>query len=719
MKSSSTTVLVIEDNPSDARLLREMFKEQVSQGVTFTEVECLGDAERAFAGGGIDVVLLDLALPDAQGMEAIRRVQAIAPRVAIVVLTGMDNEEVAIQALQEGAQDFLVKGQVDSRGLLRSLRYAVERKSLRVELFNEKERAQVTLNCIGEGVICTDRLGKVTLLNVVAETMTGWSFKEAEGRPLGDVLRLMNGSNRVMVANPTGAMLVAKRLSTPCPNCLLLHRSGYETAIEESFAPIYDREGLQSGSVVVFRDVSEARRIANQMAHTAKHDSLTGLPNRLLFNDRVNQAIAFARRHKKQLAILFLDLDGFKHINDSLGHSAGDRLLQSVAKRLVDCGRASDTVSRQGGDEFVVLLSEVAQPEDAAIAARRILQAVAETHLLAEHEVQVSTSIGVSVYPDDGKDAETLIKNADTAMYQAKENGRQSFQFFRTAMNLRAVERQFIEDGLRRALEQDEFTLHYQPKINIRTGLITGAEALIRWNHPVRGTIAPAAFISVAEDSGLILPIGNWMLGKACAQARAWIDAGLSLATLAVNVSALEFRDQHFVVGLFGILERSGLDPRVLELEVTENVLMKHAESAAAVLETVRRRGIKVALDDFGTGYSNLGYLRDAPIDALKIDESFVAQITGARDSTSIVTAVISMARSLRLRVVAEGVETLEQLAFLQAHGCDEAQGYYFSRALLPVEFSELLRTGVRADGLSIVANRSEGTDLVQPVALA
>lgn len=286
-------------------------------------------------------------------------------------------------------------------------------------------------------------------------------------------------------------------------------------------------------------------------------------------------------------------------------------------------------------------------------------------------------------------------------------------------MNLRAVERQFIEDGLRRALEQDEFTLHYQPKINIRTGLITGAEALIRWNHPVRGTIAPAAFISVAEDSGLILPIGNWMLGKACAQARAWIDAGLSLATLAVNVSALEFRDQHFVVGLFGILERSGLDPRVLELEVTENVLMKHAESAAAVLETVRRRGIKVALDDFGTGYSNLGYLRDAPIDALKIDESFVAQITGARDSTSIVTAVISMARSLRLRVVAEGVETLEQLAFLQAHGCDEAQGYYFSRALLPVEFSELLRTGVRADGLSIVANRSEGTDLVQPVALA
>jgi diguanylate cyclase (GGDEF)-like protein/PAS domain S-box-containing protein len=714
----STTVLVVEDNPRDARVLREMFSEQVSE-VTYTDVECLADAERALAQGGIDVVLLDLGLPDAEGMEAIRRVQAIAPGVAIVVLTCVDSEAMAIQALQEGAQDYLVKGQIDTRGLLRSLRYAVERKFLRAALFNEEERAQVTLNCIGEAVICTDSLGKVTLLNVVAEAMTGWSFKEAAGRPLGEILQVMNSTSRVMVAVPTGAMLVAKPCVKFCPNCLLIHRGGRETAIEESIAPIYDREGLQTGAVVVFRDVSEARKNAAQMTHTAEHDSLTGLPNRLLLYDRVNQAIAFARRHKKRLAILFLDLDGFKHINDSFGHAAGDGLLQSVAKRLVDCGRASDTVSRHGGDEFVVVLSEVEHSEDAAIAARRMVEAVGEAHLVGEQEVHVSTSIGVSVYPDDGEDAETLVKNADTAMYQAKENGRQSFQFFKPAMNLRAVEREFIEQALRRALDRDEFTLHYQPKISFRTGLITGAEALLRWNHPVRGAIAPAEFIAVAEDCGLILPIGNWMLGKACEQARAWIDSGLSLVTMAVNVSALEFRDQHFVDSLFGILERSGLDPHVLELEVTEGVLMKHAESAATVLETVRRRGVRVALDDFGTGYSSLSYLRNFPIDALKIDQSFVAQITAAGDSASIVTAVISMARSLRLRVVAEGVETLEQLAFLQAHGCDEAQGYYFSRAVLPVQFGALLRSGIRASALSGTGNRFENEDAPGLVVLA
>ena len=279
--------------------------------------------------------------------------------------------------------------------------------------------------------------------------------------------------------------------------------------------------------------------------------------------------------------MLFLDLDGFKHINDSLGHPIGDKLLQSIAKRLVDCVRGSDTVSRQGGDEFVVLLSEVEQSEDAAITARRMLQAVAEAHSIDQHDLHVTASIGVSVYPDDGPDAETLIKNADTAMYQAKENGRQSYQFFKPAMNVRAVERQSIEEGLRRALERQEFALHYQPKINLRTGAITGAEALIRWTHPTRGSVSPAQFIPVAEDCGLILPIGDWVLREACTQARAWLDAGLPAATMAVNVSAMEFRDENFLEGVFAILDETGLDPRALELELTESVLMKHAESAA------------------------------------------------------------------------------------------------------------------------------------------
>jgi diguanylate cyclase (GGDEF)-like protein/PAS domain S-box-containing protein len=435
---------------------------------------------------------------------------------------------------------------------------------------------------------------------------------------------------------------------------------------------------------------SEAR-----MTHSAEHDFLTGLPNRMLLNDRVNRAIALAPRHRKKVAVLFLDLDGFKHINDSLGHSTGDKLLQSIAARLASCVRSTDTVSRQGGDEFVVLLSEVEHEEDPAITARRMLHAVADPHSIDGHDLHVTTSIGVSVYPDDGLNAETLIKNADTAMYQAKENGRQNYRFFKPAMNVRAVERQSIEESLRRALERQEFVLHYQPKINLKSGHITGAEALIRWQHPTRGLLSPAHFIPVAEDCGLILPIGNWVLREACGQARTWLDAGLSLATIAVNISAVEFRNEHFLKNVFAVLKDTRLDPRSLELELTEGVLMKHVESTESVLKALRASGVQLAVDDFGTGYSSLSYLRRFSVDALKIDQSFVRQITTAPRETAIVTAVISMGRSLNLRVVAEGVETAEELTFLQAHLCDEAQGYYFSRPVPPHQFATLLETGI------------------------
>jgi diguanylate cyclase (GGDEF)-like protein len=439
----------------------------------------------------------------------------------------------------------------------------------------------------------------------------------------------------------------------------------------------------------------DLRKSEAHLNYTARHDFLTGLPNRMLLNERFRQAILLARRHGKKVAALFLDLDGFKHVNDSLGHPIGDKLLQSVAKRLVACVRGSDTVSRQGGDEFVVLLSEMEQSEDAAVTARRMLQAVAEVHPVDQHDLHVTTSIGVSVYPDDGLDAETLIKNADIAMYQAKENGHQSYQFFEPAMNVRVVERQSVEESLRRALERREFALYYQPKINLRTGEITGAEALLRWNHPIRGLVSPAEFIPVAEDCGLILPIGNWVLREACEQAQAWVDAGLHLITMAVNISAIEFRDEHFLEGVSAILENSGLDAGSLELELTESVLMKHVASTASVLKALRAKGVQVAVDDFGTGYSSLSYLRTFSIDALKIDQSFIRQITTAPGETSLVIAVISMGRSLKLRTVAEGVETQDELTFLQAQQCDEAQGYLFSRPLPPKHFAKLLEAGL------------------------
>jgi diguanylate cyclase (GGDEF)-like protein/PAS domain S-box-containing protein len=698
-KKAINRVLLVEDNPGDARLLREMFNEQDSRTTELTIVQSMGDAEKYLAEDTCDIVLLDLGLPDAQGLAAVRRAHAAAPRVPLVVLTGLDDETLATQALQEGAQDYLLKSQIETygttRGLVRALRYAIERKILEDALFVEKERAQVTLNSIGDAVACTDMSGNLTFLNFVAEKLTGWSRQEAEGRPMAEIFRILDTANREIIPNPMDIAVRRDRTVHLPANSILVRRDGFEIPIEDSVAPIHDREGQAAGAVIVFRDVSAARALAVQMTHSAEHDYLTGLPNRMLLNDRISQAIALAPRHMKHVALLFLDLDGFKHINDSLGHPTGDKLLQSISERLIDCVRASDTVSRQGGDEFVVLLSEVEQSEDPAITARRMLEAVAQPHSIDHHDLHVTASIGVSVYPDDGLDAETLIKNADTAMYQAKENGRQGYQFFKPAMNARAVERQSIEEGLRRALERQEFELHYQPKVNLTTGAITGAEALIRWLHPTRGLVSPMDFIPVAEDCGLILPIGAWVLREACKQAQAWKDVGLPTMTMAVNVSAMEFRDKNFLAGLVATLAETGFDPRFLELELTESVLMKHATSTAIILRTLRERGIRVAVDDFGTGYSSLSYLQKFPIDAVKIDQSFVRQISTAGDDTTIVKAVIGMARGLKLRVIAEGVETAEEAAFLRAYRCEEAQGYFFSRPVPPQQFAILLKNGV------------------------
>ena len=694
-----TRLLLVEDNPGDARLLREMLNEPGSHQIAVTHVESMIEAEEHLAGGGFEIVLLDLGLPDAQGLEAVRRAVAAAPRIPLVVLTGMDDESLAGQALNQGAEDYLVKGQIETRGLLRALRYAIERKVIEEALYVEKERAEVTLNSIGDAVISSDVAGNITYLNLAAKEMTGWPLSEALGRPMAEVFLGVDADSREATPNPVMAAFNQDRTVYLLSNCVLIGRDRIEIPIEASVSPIRDRVGEATGAVVVFRDVSAARTTARQVTHAAQHDFLTGLPNRLLLNDRISQAIALAPRHEKQVALLFLDLDGFKHINDSLGHGIGDKLLQSIAGRLLACVRASDTVSRQGGDEFVVLLSEAEQWEDAVIVAGRMLDAVAAPYSIDNHELHVSTSIGVSVFPDDGADAETLIKNADTAMYQAKENGRQSYQFFKPAMNVRAVERQSIEEGLRGALERGEFVLHYQPKINLRTGAITGAEALIRWTHPVRGMVSPAQFIPIAEESRLIRPIGQWVLREACAQVQAWIDAGLPKVSMAVNVSAVELKGEGFLETCLATLADTGMVPSSLELELTESVLLTHAEPAAEILQTLREQGVTVAIDDFGTGYSSLSYLSRFPIDALKVDRSFVSEITATGGhNTAIVTAVISMARSLNLRVVAEGVETPNQLEFLQAHECDEAQGFLFSRPVPPDRFAQLLKTGISVE---------------------
>ena len=582
-----------------------------------------------------------------------------------------------------------------------------EQKEAEERLFAEKESAQVRLNSIGDSVFCTDIAKNINFLNVVAEKMIGWTFEDAKSKSVGEILRIEVGGRRELVSQQMDLALSQNRTVQLPAKGVFMHRDGRKIPVEGSVAPIRDRAGRNVGAVIVVRDVSSARAMALQMTHLAEHDALTGLPNRWLFTDRTAQAIVLAARNGGTIAVLFLDLDGFKHINDSLGHAIGDQLLQSIAGRLSGCVRISDTVSRPGGDEFVVLLSTLEHPEDVANAARRMLEAVVQAHSVGGHDLHVTASIGMSVYPNDGQDAETLIKNADTAMYQAKAHGRQSYRFFEPTMNVRAVERQSLEEGLRRALERGEFALHYQPKVNLATGEITGAEALIRWTHATRGSISPGQFIPVAEDSGLILPIGNWVLREACRQARLWAEAGTPVPTIAVNVSAIEFRQENFLENLFATVEETGLEPGGLELELTESVLMNRVESAASVLRALRARGIRIAVDDFGTGYSSLSYLRKFPIDALKIDQSFVRQITVSAADTTIVAAIIGIGRSMNLRVIAEGIETSKELAFLRDHQCDEGQGYYFSRPIPAEQFAKVLQTGIAEPVLSSPVVRS------------
>jgi diguanylate cyclase (GGDEF)-like protein len=421
----------------------------------------------------------------------------------------------------------------------------------------------------------------------------------------------------------------------------------------------------------------------------AHHDYLTELPNRLLLNDRLEQAMAAAHRQQQQLAVLFVDVDRFKHINDSLGHAIGDQLLLSVTGRLVASVRSSDTVSRQGGDEFVILLSTIAQAEDAALSANKILTALSLPHRVKEHDLQITVSMGIGIYPEDGTDAETLVKNADIAMLNAKDNGRNNYQFFRPNMNEHALERQSLESELRHALDRREFMLHYQPKMDLETQAITGAEALIRWRPPGRGLVHPEKFIPIAERCGYIIPIGKWVLREACRQTQRWLDADLAPMPVAINISAVELRSKDFVQGVQAVLHETGLDPRYLEFELTETAIMQNPQSTIAVLHALKDMGVQLTLDDFGTGFSSLSYLRGFPIDALKIDKSFVRGLCTNAGDANIVSAVINMGKSFGLRVIAEGVETQEQFLRLQAQHCAEGQGYYFQKPVGPDEFTQ------------------------------
>jgi len=470
-------------------------------------------------------------------------------------------------------------------------------------------------------------------------------------------------------------------------------KDGRERTISLNVRAMADREGTNFYLEGTVQDITERKAAEARVQFLAYYDALTGLPNRTLFEDRLAKALANARRRRERVAVLWLDLDNFKTINDSLGHSVGDLLLKQVGERLQKYVRAQDTVAKVGGDEFVFALINPGHISRAAAAAERIRRAVAGEFEVQGHVLNVTCSIGISLFPYHGKDGETLIKNAAAAMHCAKENGRNNFRFFTRKLNARAVERLALQNSLRVALEKTEFFLVYQPQVEIATGRITGAEALLRWRHPELGLVAPGKFIPVAEDSGLIVPIGEWVLKTACAQARHWQELGLPALPIAVNVSAVQLRQERFLPVIRRVLDETGLAPQYLELEITEGVLLSNAGKTLSMLQQLASMGLPLSIDDFGTGYSSLSYLKDLPVCKLKIDRSFIRAMTVNPRDAAITAAVISMGNSLNLKVIAEGVENEEQMSFLRAHHCDEIQGYYFSKPLEADDFAKKLRS--------------------------
>ncbi len=555
------TVLLIEDNPGDARLIREMLAEEPAAPFLLNCVDRLSLGLEFLAGENARLVLLDLSLPDSQGLETFAKVYAHSPNIPIIVLTGNDDEELALSAVKTGAQDYLVKGKLDRQLLMRAMQYSIERK-----------------------------------------------------------------------------------------------------------------------------------RYQEELERQANYDALTGLPNRHLLHDRLRQAV-LSQRHLRPLAVVFIDLDHFKFVNDSLGHNAGDELLRNVGERLRESVRDGDTVARLGGDEFVLILNDQAREEVIFRAMQRIHARVGEPIRVGGRELHITCSAGISLYPQDGSDVETLLKNADAAMYRAKAQGRNNFQFYTAEMNRLVNERLSLEQSLRRALQRNELLLYYQPRINLVTGAVDGAEALLRWNHPEQGLMLPDRFIPVAEETGLIVQMGDWVLRQAALQHRAWRKAGLPRLSVSVNLSARQFRDENLVQRVAKVIRETGLRSGDLEMELTESMVMHDAAGAIATLGELRALGVSLSVDDFGTGYSSLSYLKRLPIGTLKIDKSFVRDIgaTEEADDGLLARAIISLGHSLHLKVVAEGVETAAQLEFMVANRCDEAQGYYFARPMPAEECTRFL----------------------------
>ena len=687
--AESLRILVADDDATARLLMRAALEKAGYQVVLASDGEA---ALRQFRAAPCDMVMLDVEMPGLTGFEvcaALRR--EMGDDLPIVMVTGMDDVHSIERAYDSGATDFIAKpinwNLIGHRILYLSRAY---RTRLDLKLANARNAA------IFDAI--PDTLFRLSNASVVLDCR---GAPEAGGHLLPRVGLTLAASFPPEVTSAYQEAIRRARDAGGVQSIdYMLHRADGRVRHYESRITFIDA----NETLCLVRDITERKEAESRMQQLAYFDSLTGLPNRVSFLDRLDREIRRAQREESRLAVLFLDLDGFKGINDTLGHNVGDMVLQWSAERLRHAIRPGDLLSRQdevlldlevelarlGGDEFTVLIPNISKPEDALVIAHRIRELMHRPFVLDGQEVVLTTSIGIAIYPDDGNAAATLLKYADTAMYHAKEEGRDNCQFYSASLTERAQRRFTMGSNLRLALERDEFSLLYQPQLDLATGTINSVEALIRWQHPEQGIASPMEFIPLAEENGLIIPIGEWVLRTACARAANWWRAGHGLR-VAVNLSPLQFRNQNLVQSILAILKDTGLPPHLLELEVTEGALMEDSGATMATLTSLRNRGINIALDDFGTGYSSLSYLSRLPLTSIKVDKSFVQGLPDNADSHAIVQAILSLARSLRYAVTAEGVETLAQAQSLRDMHCDNLQGYYFSRPVPPDDVLVLL----------------------------
>jgi diguanylate cyclase (GGDEF)-like protein/PAS domain S-box-containing protein len=695
-RSRTLHVLYAERNATDFDLLQRQLRHQAPQ-IQLTRVSSgeavLAQLLRSDSHLPVDVLLLDFKLPGMNALELIKELRQVRGiDLPILVITGQGDESIAVQALKLGAADYIVK---QEESLLR-LPFSLEAAYLRSQLAQERtalRESEACLRQLGESIedvfwLMDARTRQLLYISPSVERAWGLSRTEMLANPLGWMSRVHpedRGRVETAVLSAPGQEMATEFRYTTA--------EGQQRQVRLRSYPVLDSRGAVIRRAGIAHDITEAKQQEERIQHLAYHDVLTGLPNRTLVFDRLAHGLAHAQRAKAALAVMFLDLDRFKTINDTLGHWAGDQLLRQVAERLREALRAEDTVARLGGDEFLVVLEDLNELGHVAHVAEKILRAHEAPFELGGQELHVTMSLGVAIYPRDAADAQTLLKYADTALYKAKAAGRNTYRFFSPEMDLQAHQQLRLENDLRRALERDEFELHYQPQFDLATGQVLGAEALLRWRHPLRGLVPPNDFIPLAEDTGLILPIGVWVLNEACRQARQWLDrlGPAQPFRMAVNLSARQLQRAGLVDQVSEALVNSGLPPEALELEITESSIMEDPNQALALLQALKGLGVELSVDDFGTGYSSLAYLKRFPIDRLKIDRSFIAGIETDSDAAAIVEAIVAMAHKLKLRALAEGVETPAQRDFLATLGCDEAQGYLFGRPIRADAWEPLL----------------------------